>query len=262
MKRYITLFFHFLRLSWIMAMQYRANFLIDMSVDVAWSLLDLLFMNILIANTRSIGHWNAGQMMVVIGVFRIFYVPIKAWLEPSFAQLAHILKNGNLDMLLTKPISTQFLASVQKFSLANTSSLITGSVFMALGFITLHQIPTVLSITIFLWLCLILFILIYSMYFFTMSFALFFDRIQNIHSIFPGLYDVSRFPREIYGFALQRVFTLIIPIAIMIAVPVDALLGIYSIQWTVVLHVLTLAFFFAGTFVWKRGLLKYQSASS
>lgn len=262
MKKYITLFLKLFSLSWVGAMQYRTNFMMWLFIDFLWSWMDLIFFMTLINTTHVIGTWNIGQSVVVIGLFRILAIIVWGWLYPSFSKFVHDIREGRLDLLLVKPFETQFAVSVQKFSFSLLSSLFTGTGFIVLGFTILGYTPDIKTLSIFLWMFVVATLLIYSCYFLIVSFALFFERIDNIHHIFPAIYDGSRYPKEIYAGLIQRALTTVFPIALMISVPANTLFGNTQHIPIVTVHVMTILFLILGRLVWKQGLKKYSSASS
>ncbi len=262
MKKYSTILNLLLRGSWMKAMEYRANFITWMLVDIGWTIIDFIFFGALIGNIQFLGNWNLAQAMIVIGVFRIMVVPVWGWMFQSFSLLPRLISEGRLDMIITKPVDSQFLVSVQQFSTSIIPSLFGGSTFIVLGFIKLGKTPSPIDILIFLWLLVVATILMYGIYFATVALSLYFDRLDNVYHIFTSLYDASRFPKEIYGIALQRIFTFILPIALMITIPAEALFGKTNLLYILWFHGLAMIFFLLGRHIWTRGLLRYSSASS
>lgn len=261
MKRYLDVFFRFFKLSWVNAMQYRINFFTWLSVDFLWSVIDLIFLEVLVNNIQVIGHWNKGQIIIVVGFYRILNVPVWGWLYQSFQKFVQDVKDAKLDLILTKPMDAQFTVSVQKFSFSLLSSLVTGAVFVAYGLSVLKFQPDILSVLLFLWFFAVSTLLIYAMYFFVVAFALFFDRINNIQQLFPPFFDSSRFPKEIYTGALRHIFSTVIPIALMLTVPVDALFGSVAWKAVIILHAMTVVFLVSGRLAWRQGLRRYSSAA-
>lgn len=262
MKRYIRIFLHVFSLSWIQAMQYRTHFIIWMLVDTLWAFMDLIFMVVLIHTTQRIGSWTQPQVITIIGVFRLLMIIIWGWLYQSFSQFVNSVREGKLDLLLTKPLNTQFAVSVQKFSFAVIPSFITGVGFLLYGLHLLHTPLTFLSILFFLWFLCVSAVLIYAVYFFFSVWVLFLERLNNIHHLFPSIFEGSRFPKEIFPHTLQHIVLIIIPIGLMLSIPASALFG--EIQWGFValFHGVTLGFLFLGRFLFHYGLRKYSSASS
>jgi ABC-2 type transport system permease protein len=262
MHRYFRLIRHFAALSWMRAMEYRTDFLTWVLVDVGWSAMDLIFFSSLINFTQVIGDWNKGQSLIVLGVFRLMVIPVWGWMFSSFKLLPRLISEGGLDMLLIKPIDSQFMVSTKDFSFSILPSLISGTVFLGMGFSYLHTFPTFFQIIMFLWLSIISVVLTYAFYFLTMTPVLFADRLDNIYHIFPTLFDSAKYPAQIYPIFWQRIFTTIVPMAIMLVVPAESLFAPLHLSSLLAFHLITIVFVILGRQIWLTGLRRYSSASS
>lgn len=262
MKKYLKIILKYLQLSWMQGMEYRTNFIVWTCVDVGWTTLDLIFFQALISNIKMIGNWNQAQSLIVIGTFRLLVFFVWGWMYASFHILPKNISEGKLDMFLVKPVDSQFMVSIRQFSFSVLPSIVGGTAFLFLGIKQLGYIPSLLSFVYFIVLMLVSVALMYGMYFTTMAFTLFTERLDNVANIFVSLYDASRFPKEIYGIVLQRIFTTIIPVALLLAVPSEALF--LKPNWFLWLWLLVLALLFnlMARKIWQSGLRRYSSASS
>ena len=262
MKKHLKIISSFLKLSWLASMEYRANFFSWLLVDTGWAIMDLIFFNTLVQNLGSLGPWTRGEVFIVVGMFRLLQVPVWAWMFQSFSRIPNMISKGELDLVLTKPFDSQFGVSFRNFSINMIASIITGIFYMYMGYTIMHQIPSSLNIFYLLWLLTISTGLIYGVYFSTVATSLFFDRLNNIHHLFPHFYDAARYPREIYPAPLQLIFLTIWPMILIIGVPAEALFGRPNWSLIIWLHILTVIFILLGRFIWTKGLRHYSSASS
>lgn len=243
-------------------LEYKQNFIIWICVDALWTTFDGILASALLLNIHNIGNWDLPRMLIALGVFRLLVIPVWGWITPSFAEIPKMINNGKLDQFLAKPIDTQFLVSIQKFSFNHGSSLVGGIIFMTIGFRSLNIVlwPNIL---LGIWISLVAIILIYSVYFLTMTFSLNGQRSENLHNLFSEIfYSVGRYPRDIYVPILQRVFVSFFPIALMVTVPAQVLFGEFEPLIIVWFHILAIFFFIISRMVWKNGLKRYSSASS
>lgn len=262
MKRYLILFGSFFRISWMVEMEYRINFLIWFLVDTGWNIVELMFSTVLYTNIQTVGHWGIPEMFVVIGVFRFFNVFIWGWMARSFEKLPKMIHTGLFDTMLTKPMDSQFLVSCNTFGFSLISSAIFGIGMMVFGVMRRGITPSWEQVT---WFCIALIVsifLMYTVFFMFMTLTLFVERLNNMVFMFSSLFDMSRFPKEIYAVVPQHIFTTIIPIALMVAVPSDILFGFAHPTTIGRLLVLAVLFFVAGRLTWLYGLRRYTSASS
>ena len=67
--------------------------------------------------------------------------------------------------------------------------------------------------------------LMYGMYFCSVAVSLYVGRLSNIYQIFPHIFDAGRYPIEIYPIILQRLFTTILPLGVILLVPAGLLVS-------------------------------------
>ncbi len=262
MRKYLSLFAKFISLSWMSAMEYRANFISWMLVDLGWSCMDLLFTTVLINFTQVMGSWNRGEMLVVLGVFRLLVVPVWGWMYQSFNLVPRYISEGRLDLFLTKPADSQFLISSQQFGFSIIPSFFTGIGFVIYGFFLLGKFPSFPSVMLSIWLLGVSTLLAYGVYFSMIAYSLYVERLNNIQHIFTSLYEASRYPAIIFSPVLRFIFLTILPISVIVTVPAQALFSHVKFFDLVSFHLLAIIFFFVSRFIWNRGLRRYSSASS
>jgi len=117
--KYIRKIFH---LSLMEDMEYRTNFFVWIFVDGLWAVQDVIFFNALIATTKTLGNWTQPQGLIVIGLFRLMVIPVWGWMFRNFSKIPKYISQGKLDMLLTKPMDSQFLVSFTTFALTTILS--------------------------------------------------------------------------------------------------------------------------------------------
>lgn len=262
MKRYLSIFTSFVRLSFMVSMEYRTNFLIWVVVDAWWGIADLVFYTTLFHNIQSLGRWGFPETLIVVGVFRLLMVPAWGWMTTSFEQLPKMIHTGQLDMLMTKPVDTQFMVSCNKFAFSLISSALFGPALIVYGLLQ-RNIPVSFEqvLAFILSLCATTF-LMYGVFFLIMTSCLFADRLNNVVYLFTSTFDMARYPKDIYAMIPRRIFTSLLPVALMVAVPADILFGFISPWYIFQLLGLGLIFFILGRTIWFYGLRKYTSASS
>ncbi len=262
MRRYLRVLLKFINLSWMINLEYRTNFIIWGFIDVGWTVMDLIFFSALISQTKTIGTWSYGEMLVLIGLSRIMVVPVWAWMYQSFSQIPRMVSRGDLDLILTKPVDSQFLASTRYFSFSILPSLVGGTIIAYTGFKVLNHFPSLANIIGTVGLLIITIALAYGMYFSSVALTLYFNRLNNIHQIFTHLFDNAKYPPEIFPLLLQRVLTSILPLCLMLIVPASYLVSRLSMKDAVIFFLVTIFFLVISRLIWTNGLRRYSSASS
>ncbi len=245
------------------AAEYRINYIIWLVIDIAWTLMDLIITTALLGTTQVVGTWDLPRALIAIGVFRIMVLPIWSWFFPAFSELPRLVSEGRLDLLLSKPINSQFLASIQKFSFNQWPSVLIGIAYIYHGAQTGGIAITLSQIFLFILLMIISSILVYGVYFSTMTLVLYVQRLNNIPYLFTeSYYAAGRYPPQIYGDLLRRALVSVFPLALITTIPAESLFFPINISQIMYFNLLAVVFLLVSSFLWHNGLRHYSSASS
>ncbi|MFP5519417.1 MAG: ABC transporter permease [Bdellovibrionia bacterium] len=261
LKKYISLYAALFKASFISDLEYRANFLSRVFTDVMWYVSQIITFEVIFKHTSRIGDWNIEQFRVFLGVVFVadaFYMIIFA---DNMDQFSEKIRKGDLDLLLAKPINSQFMISLQKAATAMTSNLIMGSSWLIYS---LLQLPDFNWFKL-LWLMVLIpcgLVAMYSIRFAIAATAVIFTRSENLQFMWYQIYKLGMRPDHIYFPWLKWILLTVLPVGVIASVPARALLepphwGLFI--WVVVLAASLL--YLSGRF-WKFALKFYSSASS
>ena len=121
---------------------------------------------------------------------------------------------------------------------------------------------TVLSVLFFLLFVICSYVLYYSFTLMINSLAFWVNRTQGLQSLVYNFLDMALYPRDILRGFGKIIFTFIIPISIVATVPAQALMGNLKIEMAAILFTITIIFFTLANFIWRKGIRRYESASS
>ncbi|HET9240916.1 MAG TPA: ABC-2 family transporter protein [Oligoflexus sp.] len=258
--RYLRIYMNFLRFAASRAMQFRAELLFRVIMDVVFYSMFLGFYEILYSHTEFIGVWNRSQAMVFISGFLV----VDALQMTFFADMYHAFQQmyrlGALDHYLTKPISSWFFVG---FRHINFGSLINVGIAVCILIWALSRYPVPLSWQAYL---------IYGIMILTASFLYFLVIFAMLMSVFwtestegplsiyfEGVNFATR-PHHIFHGVIKGVLLSIVPFSVFASIPAQALFD--DVGWTSVLHMLAvvIGFFLLNRWLWERGLRRYASA--
>ena len=221
------------------------------------------FLSALMTNVIALGAWSLPQALVVVGIFRIMAAFVWGWFWQSFSQTSKLVNEGGLDFLLTKPLDPQFLVSTTRFSFNQLPSLLGGIALVVYGLHLLSYTPSFSTVLLSIWLFIISLGLAYCLYFITIVFCFYSERLNNVQHLFAEtFYSTGRYPKEIYHPLVQRLLTSVLPVALIISVPANTLFS--PPDWTTIiwLHFLLFVFLAVSRQFWLVSLRRYSSASS
>jgi ABC-2 type transport system permease protein len=262
MKHVLRLIAAFMKADVIRQMEYRADFLITLAVHFVFQASNIVFFNVLWTRVGGFAGLSRMEMMFFLGTF---IISDSIWSTFAFfgvMDLPNVIRDGRMDHYLTKPLSSQFLATFRSPSILAAMSLFLGIVLIAiavrsgqidvppgawLGWAVLVVAGATLS---------------YACGVIVMSLAFIVLSVNAIWMLYSEIVDVQRYPIGIFPRPLRMVFTVTLPVLLVANVPAHFAIGKMGLPeagWLIGASVVLL---FLSTRVWKYGLKRYQSASS
>lgn len=261
--RLFRIYFFFLSQSVKKEMVYRANFVMFIVLDVFNVAISLIFFKVIFNENKYISGWDFGSVLILIGIVSVLRELSSLTFKEGFGMLGHLIPKGRFDLLLTKPFSTQLLTAFQEISINEGL----GEGLFGLGLIIygawLTDIPiNLLNAILFLLLFVFAFILHYSFTLLINSAAFWIYRTQGFHSFASIFLNAAQYPGDIFKGFFKIFFTLIVPASIVATVPAEALIGNLKFGSVALFLIITAAFFVIANLVWRKGIRRYESASS
>jgi len=260
MKKW-KLFLSFLVASFKADLEYRTNFLIRIVTDVFWYLSQVIIFEVIFLHTNRLGTWSLEQARVFLGLLFLVDSLYMILFHDNLEKMSDKVRRGELDMLLTKPISSQFLISIQRMATA-----ICGNLFIALTFLvwSLFQLPNLQLINV-LWLFILLplgLLSLYSIRFTISTLALILVKAENIQYLWYQVYRLGMRPDQIYQPWLRFTIFTILPVGLIASLPSRILFEGFQLDLLLTSVVTGLSFFYFSQWSWKKALAHYSSASS
>lgn len=260
--RYLKLYLSFLRINSQQALAYRANLLFGLFITAIESGATLMTVSVLFRHIPSINGWSYSDMLVLTGTFMI--TNSLGWLvfRASVEKLDQLISRGDFDYFLVKPISSQFLVSVNTIDIEDSARGAVGLVIATLGIMQTSQSITVIQILAFLIALICGEAILYSLQLILKTIS--FKSVQGwgSNNIFYRLQDTTQFPLTVYrGFA-RLIFTIIIPVFFVTTVPVQLLLGKASFIWLFWALLAASSALLVARIIWHFTVKSYSSASS
>ena len=115
-----------LQLSIIREMQFRTNFLANILVGFLESAMLVIFYSVLIHRNIAFDFWGEGEVYLFLGTFLIVNNLYKIFFDGGVSSLTQLIKTGELDGLLMKPLSERFLLAFNKINIGPFPNLFIG----------------------------------------------------------------------------------------------------------------------------------------
>ena len=257
-NKYWILFWKFRQLHLMRQMEYRGDFLFWSIVATMWTLFNFFFFTLIAGVNGGIGGWSVLEIYILIAVFSLvdtftwsfFYVNMREYTDSVFS--------GKINMLLTKPIDTQFMLMTQSNSLNNILRF-----FVGIG-VLIWAVPQLdVTITFIHWLLFIaMFVVslsfIYFLWFTLSTFAFWVEKLNNINNMIPAMRRIWQVPRQVYTGATSVLLTIIMPIGLVVSIPSEILINKAAPFFMIYLTAFAVGMFFISRWFFNFSIKKYS----
>tara|TARA_B110000467_G_C18272885_1_gene453557 strand:- start:9 stop:809 length:801 start_codon:yes stop_codon:yes gene_type:complete len=261
-RRYLNLWAAFFANSLTRDMEYKANLIGGIIVDIIFYSVQYFFFSIIYSYVNTLGSFTREDVMVFLIITFISDTVYMFLFSGNLFPLNRLVVQGDLDFILLKPINSQFLVSFRFVKSYAIFSLII-LILMLINQTSLHSIDIgpmnylFFSISFFCGL-----IIWYSLDFLIACLTFWFKNFTVGSWLSHEILKFSARPDSIYiGFTRKLLFSLI-PMALVSSVPARMLLYGLNLKLLMYQIAISLSFLLFTFWVWKRGLLRYESASS
>jgi ABC-2 type transport system permease protein len=249
-----------LRASVLLAMQYRADFLLDGFVEVFWMATALVPLYVVFRVRPTIEGWTFGDALMVMGWFTFLQGVLEGAINPSLVTVVEHIRKGTLDFVLLKPADAQFLVSTARFQPWRSINVLTAVAIFVWGFHVLGRAPGAGAVLLALVTMVAAVVVLYSLWITTVSAAFYVVRIDNLSQLFSAIFDAARWPVTVFRGVVRVIFTFVLPLALMTTYPAEALLGrLDAVTLAGALAGAAVAFGLSRTF-WVASVARYTSA--
>lgn len=225
-------------------------------------LLQIYIVQIMFMNTRTLAGWSKEEVFLVVGLSKLFGTIFSLFFQRSINHLVGEVKEGNLDLILTKPFSSQFYYSfflLRSFEIINLAAPLILIGYSLSKIQNLYLFPQLIFMAL-LVICGV--IIFYSIYISIASIIFWVDSFSSFPSVFNVFSIPLLMPTDIYGRGANFFLTFIFPLAFVITIPAKVMLNKADINFVLLGILMALVTFYISTRIWNSGLRHYSSASS
>jgi len=210
----LSMFWHYALQRQKIEMAYRADFIINLVINLFYSVVQLFFLWALFARVPTVRGWTFEQVVLIYGFGQLSF----GWFMMTFGELVagfsdYYVIEGNLDRPLMRPLSPLIQLVMENLHLRELSVVIKGTaiIWWALAHIT-PPIRMSLSVMLAAQLLGVVGAIVYSGVFLAFAALGFWvkDRVGFTSPLF-AVSDASRWPITIYSPAVQFFFSLVVP---------------------------------------------------
>ena len=258
--RHIYIYWKFVKNCLIKLMIYRANFFMSMAVELSFLFTKLLYVIVVYNAGCKIKGFTPDQILLYSGTFIIMSGIHVSLFFFNFSKIQEYVKEGELDMFITKPVSLQFMVTLRNVDIATAVPNIAAGIICTVMGWRKAQIPFT-AVNFFGYLGFIFTGVIVAYCVTLIPELLCFWTIKGsaVHELSDALWGMNNMPMKIYKKWMQNIGTFLFPLFLIsnnsflfVIGELDGRAVLWGILSPVILIVL----------VRKKAIQNYTSASS
>lgn len=263
LRKHLMIYKLFVKNSVMAQMEYRFNFIGNLAMESGYLLAKLSYVVVIYRSGVNINGLSADQILLFIGTFVALTGVYAGLFMINNFQLRTKIKDGDLDLLLTKPVSVQFMATLRQADLTIFSvDVIAGLVMVAMAWARLGLPVTLATVGGYAGFMAISSLVAYSLFLIPQILSFWFLNTSAIAEITDTFWDFNNMPMDIYSPWIKQVGVFLLPIFVISNFPplfvLNKMPPVY-LAWSLVVPLILLA---VVRGMWQKGLRSYASASS
>ncbi len=262
-KKHLQIYFLFVKNSMMAQMEYRFNFIGNLAMESGYLLVKLSYVVVVYRSGVAINGLSPDQMLLFIGTFITLTGVYAGMFMINNFGLRRKIKDGDLDLILTKPVSLMFMATLRQADVTIFSvDVIAGGIAVAIAWARLGIPVTLLTLGGYLGFLALSSVVAYCLFLLPQILSFWLMETSSIAEITDSFWDFNNMPMEIYNRWIKQIGVFVLPIFVITNFPPLFLLNkmppVYS-AWALLLPIILLMIV---RMAWNKGMGTYASASS
>ena len=261
---YIKLIFTFMKTSSQAEMAYRANFFIRLLNSGLNLLTGVLSLVVIFNQVEAIRGWDLPSALALLGVYLILGALRDLFISPSLESVAGMdgeIWTGTFDFTLLRPVSKQFLLSFRHWRIFALLDLLLALGVLGAALRMMGALLTPAAVAQFVITLLAAVVLLYAALL-AFSALVFWNSGFLFTWVINDLFQLARYPVELYPGWLRLVLTWVIPVGLMTTIPAQALAGTLTPGMLGATLLFAAGALAGASWLFRQGLRRYASASS
>lgn len=268
-RQYRRVFGTFFRNALVREMSFRGNFFITLITRGFWFLVQVMLFDLIYRRVPVINDWSRAEYFGFMATGMLINSIVEACFMPNCARFSELIRTGDLDFALLKPIDTQFLVSLEKLELPMVSQMMFALGLLGYSLFQSGHHVDLMAVIMYTLLVTAAVTFFYSLMIGLAATSIFFGRNQGLLDFWFYVTIFARYPSSIYsgsptGELVRFVFSYVLPILLVVTVPARVLLGkVLEPTWLSGITLLAgMISFISARVVFHWSLRHYRSASS
>jgi ABC-2 type transport system permease protein len=245
---------------------FRGNFLVKVSVEVLWLAILIAFYRVVFAQTSKVADWSEPQYLFFVGCYFALNGLIETLFLENCNEFSELVRTGDLDGLLLKPIDEQFLVTCRRVDWGTGPNVLMGAAVMAVALVQMGWRFDAARVLTFVITFACGTAIAYGFMLLLTSLSVWMVRNQSVMEMWWLFSSLARYPKEIFvgpwAEPLGAFFTYCMPILVVVNVPANAMVRFLDPAMVALTVVATVLLLLLSRRFFQYALRSYRSASS
>jgi ABC-2 type transport system permease protein len=264
--RYFRLLFAFGRFGLLGEMAFRGNFIVKIVVELLWLSFLLVFYRTIFTKTSMVAGWTEAEYLFFVGCYFTVESLIETMFLSNCTEFAELVRSGNLDFYLLRPIDEQFLVTCRNIDWTTVPSVILGVSVMSFALVELQWTFNLWLVLLFSGVLICGLAIAYGCLVMLTASSVWLVRNQSLFELWWLFTSLARYPKEIFrgkwASPLGWFFTFIIPVLLVVNMPARTMVKAINPWLLAFMAVAAVVMLVVSRRVFQLALKRYRSASS
>lgn len=252
-----------LRMNLMGHLEYRANFITGLLVEGGYLIVKLLYTLVAYQAGKSIAGFTADEILVFVGTFILctgFYAGLYMM---NLFQLSGLVRDGSFDLILTKPVSSMFLATFRRSDLALfLLDVVAGVILVGVGLFRLGTEVSLGTVVGYAFFTASGAAVGYALWLIPMTLVFRMVNADAVAGLADSFWDFNNVPMVVYDNVGKFIGVFVIPIFVITNFPSLFMLGRMPVEYWVWAFVAPVLFLSLAVAAWNAGLKHYTSGGN
>ncbi|MBN1992310.1 MAG: ABC-2 family transporter protein [Anaerolineae bacterium] len=262
-KKHILIYSLFIKNSLMAQMEYRFNFIGNMAMETGYLFVKLSYVVVVYRSGVEINGLSPDEILLFIGTFVTLTACYAGLFMLNNFRLRLKIRDGELDLLMTKPVSLQFMVTLRMTDMTIFAvDAIAGLIIVAVAWARLSIPLNLVTVGGYAGFMIISVLVSYSLFLLPQILSFWLINTSAIAEVSDLFWDFNNMPMDIYPRWIQQLGIFVLPIFVISNFPsmfvLQRMPPVY-LAWATTLPIVLLVILRR---LWKQGLKNYNSASS
>lgn len=244
-------------------MEYKVDFIIGAVGFLLSQAVQIIFIGIIFSQIPNLAGWTFNEILFIYG-FSLIPKSIDHLFFDNLWMVGYgIVRKGEFDKYLTRPINSLFYITVEKFQVDAFGEMLMGIILIVYSLVQIGANIVWGRLVVLLLLVPFAVLIFTSIKILTSAISFWTKQSGHITHMFYMSSDFAKYPVTIYNDFIKIVITYIIPFAFTAYYPASFFLHgentLFCVLGTILIST---ALFLISLFVWNKGVKNYESAGS